>query len=285
MACTRLRLLGSAAIVCVSVCFLAISAEPGLAQDQSQATAVKPTLSEEEMRQFLLTAKIIKSEETPKGVTRPRRLTLSDGRLTHDAGFQSIDVKKSIEKFDNGTTELLFQDTYHFNIAAYELAKLLGLESMMPVTVERRFEGKTGSLTWWLNTQMDEGERVRRKIQPPDIPAWNNQMYKKRVFAQLVYDTDPNLTNVLIGENWELYMIDFTRAFRQRTDLANPKDLVRCDRQLLEKLRKLDQTEVELKTKPHLKKEEIKALMARRDKIIAHFDQEIAKRGEAEVLY
>jgi hypothetical protein len=30
--------------------------------------------------------------------------------------------------------------------------------------------------------------------------TWNNQMYKVRVFDQLVYDDDPNLTNVLIGQ-------------------------------------------------------------------------------------
>jgi hypothetical protein len=39
-------------------------------------------------------------------------------------------------------------------------------------------------------------------------------LYRIRVFDELVYDTDPNLTNVLIGTDWKLYRIDFTRAFR-----------------------------------------------------------------------
>ena len=30
--------------------------------------------------------------------------------------------------------------------------------------------------------------------------TWNNQMYKVRVSDQLVYDDDPNPTNVLIGQ-------------------------------------------------------------------------------------
>ncbi len=64
-----------------------------------------------------------------------------------------------------------------------------------------------------------------------------------------------------------------------------PKDLVKCDRQLLEKLRKLDGGEVLEKTKPHLNKAEVSALMARRDKIVAHFQQLIAQKGEAAVLY
>jgi hypothetical protein len=285
MSITRPRLLILATIFCLSISFLPISAIRSAAYGQTQETEVEPNLTAEEMSQFLLTAKILKGKQTAKGVTNPYRLTLSDGRLTHDAGFQSIDVRKNIETLMNGTTEINFRDTYHFNIAAYELAKMLGLESMMPVTVERKWEGKMGSLTWWLKTKMDEGERIQKKIRPPDPDAWNRQMYKKRVFAQLVYDMDPNLTNVLIGENWELYMIDFSRSFRLRTDLPTPKDLVRCDRQLLEKLRQLDQTEIENRTKLHLTKSEIKALLARRDKIVAYFEKLIAEKGEAEALY
>jgi hypothetical protein len=237
------------------------------------------------MKNFLLTAKIIGSKESRKGVTRPSTLTLSDGKLTHDAGFQSVDVSKSVERLNDGSTEINFRDSYHYNIAAYELAKLLGLGSMMPVTVERKYRGKAGSLTWWLDVKMDEGERLEKGLSPPDPEAWNRQMYRKRVFAELIYDVDPNLTNVLIGENWELYMIDFTRAFRLQEKLARPKDLVRCDRQLLEKLRQLDAAEIERVTKPHLDKSRIRSLMKRRDKIVALFDQLIKEKGEDAVLY
>jgi hypothetical protein len=61
-------------------------------------------------------------------------------------------------------------------------------------------------------------------------------MYKVCVLDQLVYDNDPNLTNVLIGEDWKVWRVDCSRAFRLYKDLRNPGDLVRCDRQLLEKL-------------------------------------------------
>jgi hypothetical protein len=281
----RPRPLILATMFCLSLSFLAVSVKRSLGQDQAPATEIKPKLTEEEMRQFLLTAKIIRSHGTPKGVTRPSRLTLSDGKLTQDAGFQSIDEFKSFERFDDGHTEINFRDTYHYNIAAYELAKLLGMESMMPVTVERKWKGKKGSLSWWLDAKMDEGERLQKNIPVPDVEAWNRQMYKKRVFAELVYDTDPNLTNLLIGENWEVYMIDFSRAFRLQENLARPADLVRCDRQLLEKLRKLDEAEVERVTKPHLEKVRIKALMKRRDKIVARFEQLIKEKGEEAVLY
>ncbi len=105
------------------------------------------------------------------------------------------------------------------------------------------------------------------------------------MFAQLVYDTDPNLTNLLITEDWKIWMIDFTRAFRLQHDLQNPEDLVMCDRHLLEKLRQLNVTEVQEKTAGHLTKGEIQGVMARRDKIVKHFETLVAQKGEGAVLY
>ncbi|HZD12359.1 MAG TPA: hypothetical protein VE177_02430, partial [Candidatus Binatus sp.] len=133
--------------------------------------------------------------------------------------------------------------------------------------------------------KMDEAERYKRKITAPDPDAWNNQMYKIRVFDQLVSDSDPNLTNVLIGEDWKLWRIDFSRAFRPNRDLKSPKDLVRCDRQLLERLKALDANVLTEKTNRYLTKDEVKAVMARRDKIVAQFQTMIAQKGENEVLY
>jgi len=110
-------------------------------------------------------------------------------------------------------------------------------------------------------------------------------MYRIRVFDQLVSDSDPNLTNILIGEDWKIWRIDFSRAFRLNNEPKDPKDLVRCDRQLLEKLKALDENALTAKTKGYLKKVEVKAVMARRDKIVAQFQKMIAEKGENEVLY
>jgi len=245
----------------------------------------EPNLTAEQKREFLLSAKIIGSKELGIGKTHPWRLTLNDGTLTHDAAFNTVDEFKNIMKFFDGHTELNFRDSYQYDIAAYELAKLIGLDDMLPVTVERRWEGKRGALTWWLPVKMDENKRVKENLPPPDPEAWNRQMFKVRVFNQLIYNTDPNLGNLLITADWKLYAIDFTRAFRLYDKLETPSDLERCDRQLLEKLRQLDGQELLNRTKPHLSKAEVKALMARRDKIVKIFDQLIAQKGEAAVLY
>jgi len=176
-------------------------------------------------------------------------------------------------------------DSYKYNIAAYALAELVGMDDMVPVYVERKWKGNTGSLSWWVPYKMDEADRYKQKIAPPDADAWNNQMYKIRVFDQLVSDSDPNLTNVLIMPDWKIWRIDFSRAFRLNKDPKDPKDLVRCDRQLFEKLKALDENALAEKTKHYLTKDEVKAVMARRDKIVAQFQKMIAEKGENEVLY
>jgi hypothetical protein len=178
------------------------------------AVADEPSLTKEQIKQFLRTAKVVNSRGVAKGVTNTLRLTLSDGTITHDASFQPIDKRETHAQFAMGGSELNFVDSYKYNIAAYMLAELVGFDDMMPVYVERKWDGQTGSLSWWLPVKMDELERHKRKLEAPDTDDWNNQMYKIRVFDQLVYDTDPNLTNVLISEDWKIWRIDFSRAFR-----------------------------------------------------------------------
>ena len=241
--------------------------------------------TKEQIKVFLQTAQVINKKPSSKGVTHPWRLTLSDGTITHDASFQPIDEHKPEMKLESGKVEFGFVDSYKYNIAAYQLSELIGLDDMLPVYVERKWEGKTGSLSWWLPVKMDEADRAAKKIPAPDPDKWNKQMYRIRVFDELVYDTDPNLTNLLIGEDWTVWRVDFSRAFRTTKDLRDPKDLVKCDRQLFEKLKALTADEVAEKTKRYLTKAEVNGVMARRDKIVATFQTLIAQKGEKDILY
>ncbi len=247
----------------------------------------EPKLTEDQMRVFLLNAKVVSGKTTAKGITAPSELTLSDGTITHKAAFQKVNEYKAMQEFPDGHREVNFKDCYKFDIAAYELAKLLGLGDMMPVTVERKYKGDSGAMSWWLPVKMDEANRLRKKIEPPDAEAWNRQMYKKRIFAELVYDTDPNLTNVLISEEWHLWMIDFTRAFRTLKEIRDPRNILetKCERHLLDNMRKLAKSELTLKTKGLLTPSEVDGVMGRRDKIVKMYDDLIAKKGEEAGLY
>lgn len=253
------------------------------------AAAQEPELTRDQMREFLLHAKIIKSRDIGTGVTHPTRLTLTDGTITHDAAFQAIDERKSVANL-TGTgggpsVEFNFVDAWRYNLAAQALAGLVGLDYMMPVHVERSFDRKTGSLSWWANVMMDEGTRLKTGVKPPDNADWNNQMYRMRVFAALVRDMDRNLGNVLITPEWKIVMIDFTRAFRLQAQLPNVKDLPKCDRALLAKVQELTADGIKKAVGDYLTKSEIEAVIKRRDLLVTHFRGLIKANGEAEVLY
>lgn len=256
---------------------------------QAVAAAPAPQLTVEQMRDFLKNAKVIRTRGTPRGVTAPRRVTLSDGTITQDAIFQAVDEKQMVANLGGGgrqaTTELNFVDSYRYNLAAYAVAGLVGLDHMMPVYVERRWNGQTGSMGWWITTLMDESERLKKKVEPPKPMEWNYQMYRMRVFSALVRDTDRNLGNVLISPEWKIYMIDFTRAFRLQPELLHIKDLNKLDRALLPKLEALDRQGVKAAVGDWLTNSEIDAMMKRRDLLVAHFKKLIGELGEDKVLY
>ncbi len=242
-------------------------------------------MSCDDMEQFLRRASIVNIRDTSKGVTRPKRATLQSGSLKHDAGVQTVDQTLKSPIMIPGSIELYIRDYWGYNIAGYELAKMLDL-NMVPPYVERRIEAHRASLSWWIpDVMMDEGERLKRKLEPPDPEHWNRQMSVVRVFCQLIYNADDNVTNFIITKDWRLWMIDFSRSFRPHKTLRSPENLTQCDRRLLENMRHLNKALLEQKMKPYLKRSDIEALLSRRDKIVKFFDDEIAKKGETAVLF
>lgn len=275
--------LGATLLVALFLC------QAPAAQAPAPLVPAASDLTRDEMREFLLSAKVVKSRDIGRGVTRPRRLTLAQGSLTHDAAFQSVNEQKTMAQLGGpgraDTIELNFVDHYRYNLAAAALAELLGLDYMMPVHVKRRWNGSEGSLSWWVPTLMDEGERLKKKIQPPNPTDWNQQMYRMRVFAALTRDTDRNLGNVLITPEWKVVMIDFTRAFRLQTDLLYAQDLPKIDRALLPRIEELTRESIKAAVGDHLTTREADAVLKRRDVIVAHFRKLIAEQGEDRVLY
>jgi hypothetical protein len=130
-----------------------------------------------------------------------------------------------------------------------------------------------------------ELDRIKKKIEPPDQNAWNQQMYAARIFHELIDDTDPNLTNVLFTKDWQLWIIDFTRAFRTIKSLSQAKGMVQCDRKLLAKIRSLDKEVLKAKLSPWLNAREIDGIVGRKAKIVEYFDRQVTAKGEAAVLF
>ena len=283
------KLLQSAAVVAfvlaASGSRAALRTPPEGGARQQAAAAPQQALTRDQMAHFLLTAKVIAHKGTDRGITHPARLTLSDGTLTHDAVFSRVNEHKPIMQFPGGRTELDFVDSYKYTLAANEIAELLGIEDMVPVTVEREWDHDMGALSWFLDVMMEEGDRLKKQITPPDAESWAKQQYTMRVFTQLVDDTDRNVGNILIDKDWKIYMIDFTRAFRRPHELRAPQLLQRCDKNLLAHLRDLKVEDVKARISKWVPPREIESMMARRDALVALYDKLIAERGEARVLF
>lgn len=242
-----------------------------------------PFKTDEEVLEFLRTAKVVSMKTAPKGVTHPRQATLEKEGLRMHAMFRNFSEEKDMAQLASGQRELNFRDDYIFEPAAYELSRMLGMDNVPPAVL-RSVSGEKGSIQAWVENAMDEGKRLKEKIAPPDVSRWNYQIQIMRFFDNLVYNTDRNQGNILMDKDWKVWLIDHTRAFRRNDNLLKPEGLVEIDRGIWEKLQALDERSVKERLKPYLRGFEIDALLKRRKKIIERYRAEIANRGESEVV-
>jgi hypothetical protein len=225
-----------------------------------------PTVAVQE--QFLREAKVGKVKGVKKGITGTQRATLSDGARTHDASIQIIDESRA--RFESmRRTEFNFRDYWGYNVAAYRLGLLLGID-MIPPSVSRRFGQHEAAFTWWVDDViMDEQSRLKSGIRPPDPASWAAQVHILRVFDELIANTDRNQGNMLIDRQWKVWLIDHTRAFRTSRRLQAPQSVRRCDRTLLAKMRALTLEAMTMELDDHLTPSEMQAVLARRDLLVA----------------
>jgi hypothetical protein len=268
----------------IAVLFLTILVQ---AAEPTEPTTWGLPVEGTEAEEFLETAEVlsVRAFDT-KGITRPRKIELSDGRLTCSAVFKTVDEYEPRKQFADGKTEFGFSDSYKYEIAAYKLDKLLGL-GIVPPAVERRIKGDVGALSLWVEGSMTEWERLKvRDIHPPDTVEWNNQMYTIRLFLQLIYDTDfQNIANLLVTPDWKVYKIDSSRAFRTHKKLRREGTLDRFSRPVLEALGGLTKEELVNHLDRWLTKQQIEALWVRRGLILELAESRVAELGEDAVLF
>jgi hypothetical protein len=249
-------------------------------------TASAPAeLDDAAKERFLLEGRVVRAKDAGGGITPSQRATLSLDGIEHDAHIQTIDKATAMADLDGGP-ELDFRDSYLHNVAAYRLDRLLGL-GMVPVSVVRLHRRRDAAFTWWVDdVRMDERQRRKKKVQPPDVTRWNRQIFVIRVFDELIYNTDRNPGNLLIDGDWRIWMIDHTRAFKVFKSIGREEELgTRCARQLLAALRGLDEATLREEMDDLLSRGQVEGLLARRDQIVAYYDARVAEIGEAAVLY
>jgi hypothetical protein len=253
-------------------------ASPVLAQQASTLAAAAPTavtaapsLTPAEQVEFLERAEIGRIKAASKGIAGTQRATLTTGAVIHDASIQMIDEAKA-QMQTARRVEFGFRDYWGFNVAAYRLGVMLGLDTIPP-SVPRQFRGRDAAFTWWVDdVLMDEEERIKQKRQPPSPGRWAEQMHVLRVFDELIANTDRNQGNMLIDKNWKIWFIDHTRAFRSNTTLQAPNTIVRCDRALLEAMKTLSLPALRAQLDDYLTKTQMEALLKRRDLLVKRLE-------------
>ena len=241
-----------------------------------------PSLATRDERQaFLSNARFV--TDAPADGRPSWRASLAAGALMHDAAVDTAD--------GSGPT----RRHYKLNLAAYALDTLLDLH-LVPPSVERSVNGRSASVSWWLDdVAMSELDRRRKAIDPPDPDSWSRQVQAVRVFDELISntyrDTAPPLylnsvwDNLLITTGWTIWITDHTGAFRTRHDLQDPESLIRCPRVALARLRRLSRGQLQQTLQRYLSPLQLDALEVRRVLLVRHYDRQIKSKGEAAVLY
>lgn len=241
----------------------------------AQATA--PARSEQIIWEaFLKKAKIVSvTKEKMGGRTRPWVVLLDDGKMKHRGFFKHIDVRRPEPA----------PDSYKYELAAYELTKLLQVE-IVPPLVEREIQGTKGSLQMYLEDYMSERERQRKKLEPPDAAAHSRALEGLKVFESLVYDECGDLDDSwLHQQDWRVCRVDFSEAFFPSPELPRGCLITVCSRKLYEGLLKLEDGVAAAVLAKYLNKEEIGALLARKKLVIERIKTLIAENGEEAVLF
>ena len=220
-----------------------------------------------EIEAYLKSAPVAGMEELRVGVTRPRRAKLAPGGPVDAMAWKAIKPGRY-----NG-----YWESYKSEIAAYELDKLLAL-GMIPPTVEKQVQGETGAAVMWVAPTKSfkelggvPGQQGVKGPMPAQVPAWNRQITRAKMFDNLIGNTDPNLGNWLVDPAWNLVLIDHTRAFTSTKDLYH--QLTQVDAELWDRMKALDEPALTAALGSWLDNQAIRGILARRDKMQVAIDK------------
>jgi len=243
-----------------------------------------PFSSEDQLLDFLRTARVIDQTRIPTGTTHPRKLTMEkDGIQVHAIFHDQNDIDSHV-RLSDGKFVRFFRDSYSSQVAAYVISRLLGMDNVPP-TVMRTVDGKMGSVQLWIENSLTEKDRIEKNLHPPNMSNIILCVYDMRVFDNLINNIDRNQTNMLFDANWHLWFIDHTRAFSRDPRLPDTERLLRCSKNLWNHLKTLNDEVIRKALAPYLYENEIHALLVRKSEILQWFEKKIALEGREKVLF
>lgn len=293
-------------ILLVLICATAVCIAPSLAGEEDRKRSVPageryegylfkdvegrplPFQSDEAIEEHLRTAKVISKSKIPVGVTQPKKMLLAADAHRFNSVFKYLDeTKRNVRDptaAGHAKLYLEWRDSYIYDIAAYQVDRLLDLNRVPPI-VRRQIKGINGSLQIWVEGTITENNRREKEITPPELARFHQQRSTMNIFDNLVANRDNNLGNSLIDGNWRLWFIDCTRCFGRSPDLLYPDVVTHCDRQVWKALKGFNRGAAENVLGPYLTGAEINALFVRRDKLVELLQARIDEWGEELVLF
>ena len=239
--------------------------------------------SESEILAALKNGEILSQETLGSGTTGVKRLEVEHSGQVVRAVFRHVDVYESNLRMRDGTNYAGFYDRYSAECAAYEMGRLLGLD-MIPPAVLRRVSGDRGSVQLWVEDAMTEGDRAEQGLQPPNTAEWRRQQAIMRTFDALIANHDRNTGNSLIDQDWNVWLIDHSRAFQVPRGPASFEGVNQLPRDLWERIRNLDLELVRERLADYLEPAQMRAQIRRHEGLIEHVEELIATRGVEAVL-
>ncbi len=233
---------------------------------------------------FLRTADVVSAKQLGKGINKPFKLLLDRDGVRAHAVFRRVNAHLPSYRPPGSTRVSSFRDSCFFEPAAYQLGRLLGIRNIPPV-VERRYDGRDGTLQLWIENAFDEQARLERGLSSPYPERWRRQRNVRQIFDALIHNIDRNQGNVLYDPDWNVWLIDHTRSFVAEPDVAAGKKIKRCDRDLWQRLRTVDRLALAGTLEPYLTWPEMRSLIIRWQKLVDHFAGLIAEHGEDSVLF
>ena len=227
---------------------------------------------EAEIEAYLKEAKVAKFTSTEVGVTKPSKAILEPG-----GPVEAMAWKPLSPRMRGG-----YWESYKSEIAAYELDKLLELQ-MVPPKVERTLRGEVGVAVMWASPTSSFHERGGVPPAPSGrIPQWTRQLVRAKMFDNLIANIDPNLGNWLVDPDGHIILIDHSRAFTTTKRLVH--QLGNVDQPLWDRMKALDEPSLTKVLRPWLGKQEIRAILERRDRLGKKIDELIAAKGAAVIF-
>jgi len=243
-----------------------------------------PFHDEAQALDFLGSARVVHSERAKGGTSGARKVLLEASGVRAHAVFRDQAVAKFFAQIEGEGFHKHFRDHHVNEVAAYRLARLLGLDAVPP-TVARRIDGLEGSLQLWIEGAETEKSYLQRDLGHLEWLKHRMQVDQMNVFDALIRNVDRNLGNYLTVPSGAVWWVDHTRTFSSIPEIPEMCRVERVDKDFWLRLTSLPDEHIVETLSPILEEPEIEGVLERRRMIVSLLGARLEEKGPSAVLF